>query len=261
MTKFTPLTLKDHGSKKWVRRNNYSFAAHTAVVPLVSSELSSAALEFPIGFVLDGGQFTLVALLAFRSAENYFVGPNGRWLGGYIPVALRSHPFRLLRSMDQPGKMLLCVDEESDCVGENVNGEPLFDASGNPVEAVMEVLRFLETFELQRRMTDEAVGALNDSKLISPWAISVVAPDRPKESVDGVYRIDEKALNQLADDAFLKLRALRALPIAYVQLLTMQQIRRLGQLADTKDKLQLQATEHQRMLNEMFNLDDGTIPL
>lgn len=260
MTKFVPLNLNDHAGKKWVRNENYGFAARDAVVPLVANELSAAASEFPIGFVRDGSTLTLAALLSFKPNENLFVGPDGKWLGTHVPLALRSNPFRLLRRSNQPG-MVLCVDQDSDCIGTDAKGETLFDASGSPTQPVKEVLQFLERFESLRKITDSAVAALSEAAVIVPWSISVVGPNQPQMSVDGAYRIDEAALNQLDDEAFLKLRKARALPIAFVQLFSMQQTKKLGQMAQLQDRLRVQATEHQRMLNEMFQLDDGTIPL
>jgi hypothetical protein len=260
MTRFVPLNPNDHAVKKWVRSDNYSFAARDAVVPLVASELSAAASEFPIGFVRDGAALTLAALLSFKPNENLFVGPDGKWLGTHVPMALRSNPFRLLHRSNQPG-MVLCVDEDSDCIGTDAKGEALFDASGSPTQAVKEVLQFLERFEFLRKITDSAVAALSDAAVIVPWSISVVGRNQPQASVDGAYRIDEAVLNKLDDEAFLRLRKAKALPIAFVQLFSMQQTRRLGQMAQVQDRLKVQATEHQRMLNEMFKLDDGTIPL
>lgn len=259
MTRFVPLNLKDHGDKRWVRNENYSFSARDAVVPIVASELSAIGAEFPIGFVLEDNVFRLAALLSFKSNESLFVGPDGKWLGGYVPMALRSHPFRLLRRSNQPG-MVLCVDQDSGCIVHDAKGEPLFDEA-EPAQTVKEVLQFLERFEFLRKTTDDAVAALSDAKVIVPWPISVTKADQSVMPVNGIYRIDETILNQLDDETFLRLRKARALPIAFIQLFAMQQTRKLGQMAQIQDQLKARATEHQRMLNEMFKLDDGTIPL
>lgn len=258
MAKFVPLNHRDHGQKTWTRKEDYRFSSSDALVPLIASELSAAASEMPIGFVREEDKFTLVALLSFRTNENLFVAPDGKWLAKHIPMALRSYPFRLLRP--QGHDLTLCFDETSDCIGDRQKGEPLFDDSGSPSKSVLDVLEFLKRFEAIRAVTDIAVTALADAKTIVPWEIKV-SGGPSAISVGGLYRIDELALNQLDDEGFLKLRAAHALPIAFVQLFSMQQTHKLGQLAQSHDQLKLQAAEHQRMLSEMFKLDDRTIPL
>ena len=51
-----------------------------------------------------------------------------------------------------------------------------------------------------------------------------------------MFQIDEAALNALPDEAFLELRRAGALLIAYGQLLSMQHLPLLGQLADAHAK-------------------------
>ena len=50
--------------------------------------------------------------------HNLFVGPDGHWLGGYVPASLRSYPFRVLGS-EGSGQLALCVDEDSGLVVED----------------------------------------------------------------------------------------------------------------------------------------------
>ena len=61
--------------------------------------------------------------------------------------------------------------------------------------------------------------------------------------VEGLYRIDEAALNALPDDAFMPLRKTGALPLAYAQLLSMNQLALLPKAAEVQARIkgQLQA--------------------
>jgi hypothetical protein len=52
--------------------------------------------------------------------------------------------------------------------------------------------------------------------------------------VEGLYRIDEVALNALSAEPFQEVRAAGALPVAYCQLLSMQHLAVLGELAKAK---------------------------
>ena len=194
MAKFVPLNKPDHAEKTWTRKEDYRFSARDALVPLVGSEVAAAACDTPVGFVWEDNKYTLVALLSFKTDENLFVSSDGKWLGRHVPLVLRSHPFRLLRTKGADG-MTLCVDEASDSIGLRVVGDALFDTSGSPSKAVMDVLDFLKRFEgAIRAITEMAVAALCDAKVIVPWPIKITGG--PSEaSVNGLYRIDEKALN------------------------------------------------------------------
>jgi hypothetical protein len=60
-------------------------------------------------------------------------------------------------------------------------------------------------------------------------------------SVNGLYRIDEAALNALGNKAFLALRRSGALPVAYAQLLSMNQMGVLQRLLQIQAKLRAPA--------------------
>ena len=72
--------------------------------------------------------------------------------------------------------------------------------------------------------------------------------------MEGLYRIDEAALNALPDDAFLSLRKPGALPLAYAQLMSMSQFGKLQQAAVVKakmmDQLQAQAASQKPPLSD-----------
>ncbi len=81
----------------------------------------------------------------------------------------------------------------------------------------------MNELERSRRTTDVAVAALAEAAVIQPWPIKPKA-EQGDRAITGLYRIDEAALNALADDVFLKLRKASALPIAYAQMLSMGQL-------------------------------------
>jgi hypothetical protein len=229
----------------------FSFAATTGLVPLVGAELPKAALAMPIGFSQrSDGRFVLVGILSLTPGRNLFVAPDGRWLGGYVPAAIRSHPFRLLRG-EGTEDLVLCVDEQSDLVGEGgANGLPFFDGQGNLTPATKDVLDFLGQLERNRAATEVAVSALAAAGLICPWPIKLSAG----EVVGGLHRTDERAMNAVQDDAFLRLRRSSALSIAYAQLLSMGQIQVLERLAEVQKQLAQSATTLPESLDKIFQI-------
>ena len=219
MSQFAAVSRERHGAKKWRRFTSFAFAAKNSLLPVVGTELGKAALSMPLAFSKQADRYTLVTLLSLTPGRNMFVGPDGRWLAGYVPACLRGYPFGLLR---QPGadNLVLCVDEESGLVVEgNSAGEDFFDRDGNLSPALKQVFEFLMAVERSRRATDLAVAALAEASVIQSWQVKLKT-EQGEQAISGLYHIDEAALSALPDNAFLKVRKAAALSIAYAQLLS-----------------------------------------
>ena len=67
------------------------------------------------------------------------------------------------------------------------------------------------------------MSPLVQAGVIKPWPITIKG-EQGDRVVNGLNCIDEAALNALPNEDFLKLRATGALPIAYAQLLSMNQL-------------------------------------
>lgn len=228
MATITPITRSRHAGMRWRGNISYAFAAGRAVISLVGAELARAALSFPVAFIQQGEDFVPAAVLGLESNRNLFVAADGRWLGGYVPAALRGYPFILGRT--EEGQQLLCVDEGSGLVSEGPDGQRFFEDDGTPSKAVGEVLDFLTKIEQNRAATATVCAALKARNLIEPWPITLKS-DQGDRKIEGLFRVNETALNALDDEAFLTLRSRGALPLAYAQLLSMQQLRMLAELA------------------------------
>ena len=204
MPQFTAISRDSHAGKKWQRFTGYGFTSTSTVAPVVGVELARAALALPLAFVQEAERFVLVALLSLTPGRNMLVAPDGRWLGGYIPASFRGYPFRLL---PQPNtdQTVLCVDTDSGLVVDgSAAGEDFVGPDGNISPALKEVLDFLNGLERSRKTTDVAVSALAEAGVIQPWPITLKT-EQGDQPTTGLYRIDEAALNALADDVFLKL--------------------------------------------------------
>jgi SapC len=236
MPRFATVSRERHGQKKWLRCNDYGFAAADGAAPIVGLELARAALSVPCGFLEQSGCYTLVALLAPVPGRNMFVGPGGRWLGPYVPAWFRAYPFRMLPQQGTD-KLALGVDEDSKLVAERsaAGGEDFFDAEGNFSPALRSVFESLAAVERNRKATDLAVAALAQAGVIRPWPITLKT-EQGEQVVTGLHRVDEAALRALPDDLFLKLRKTAALPIAYAQMLSAGQLGVFEQLARLHDQ-------------------------
>lgn len=239
--RIVPVSRGTHGNRRWRRLRNYAFAARDAIAPLVAAEAATACIALPMGFIKVGEEFRLVALLGLAPGRNLFVAPDGRWIGSYVPACFRTYPFRFANAPQ--GQPVLCVVEDQDFVVDGPEGEPFFDGEEGttPAPAIREVMEVLQKILASASLTVAATAALARHGLIVPWALKAPGPDGG-QALEGLYRIDESALNVLPAAGLAELRDCGALALAYTQLLSQQNVTVLGTLADAHKKLEAART-------------------
>ena len=226
LTTLAVVSPTEHADKTWRRFTSYRHAADAMVVPLVSTELILAAAALPVGFVPTADGYEPIALLGVETGHNLFVHPDGQWLGRYVPAALRSYPFQVAARAD--GEKMLCVDEDSGLLRDDASGEAFFTDEGELAPALREVFDFLHHLEVERQITAIACGLLQDHGLLEPWPITLKDGD-DQRPLEGLWRISEPQLKAIDGAVLQLLRDGNALPMVYCQLLSMQH---LGLLAD-----------------------------
>lgn len=259
--KFIAISAENLSGKAWRRSPGYAFAAGETLIPLVVAELTQAVPAMPLGFIQSGLGFQLVAVTSPQPGANLFVAPDGRWLGAYVPAALRGYPFRLIKPQDRADSVL-CIDEASGLVVEAGQGEAFFGEDGRPSKALSDVFEILSKAERSRVATQAAVDALAAANLIQPWLMGIKQGEQ-NIPLAGLYRTDEAALHALENEAFLTLRRSGALPLAYAQLLSMNQHVVLQQLILFQAKLKAPAPSVVQKFAGLrgvgLSQDDGTL--
>jgi hypothetical protein len=231
---FHPVTPDRHGSSWWHAPSSYSWAAGDAVVPLVGSEITRAALHLPVAFMrTSNDEFMLFAVVGLEPGVSLFVAHDGTWTGGYVPAALRSRPFALLPLED--GRRVLCIDEAGGRVSpeQSNSGHPFFSEGGKLSASLQQFMDFLSAVEESRLWVRKACVALAAHGLMAPWEIELKT-DNGIRRLDGLFRADEAKMNTLAGDAYLELRGTGAVALAYAQLLSGPHIQALGQRASAR---------------------------
>ncbi len=257
MPNYQPISKPVHAEKRWRRYTSYQSAAQDAIAPLVVQELPRAAMSLPIGFILQNDDYLPFAILGLQPGKNLFVGPKGQWVGGYVPAVYRGYPFAL--ASVPSGEFALVFDQESGLLSES-EGEPFFDDQGNPAAAVKQVMDFLNTVQQNRGVTVAVCKVLNQAGLIEPWPITLKAADG-EHPVQGLFRINESALNALSASDLEAVRNAGGLSVAYCQLLSMQHFAVLGRLAQAHQASAspLSANDAGGDLNLDFLNEGGTI--
>ena len=257
MPNYHAISRERHGGRRWLPASGYAFAAQESTVPLVAGELPKAAMSLPIAFTEQADGYVPAAILSLLPGKNLFVSQNGCWAGEYVPAVIRGFPFRL--AMAEDGRQVLCIDEESGLLTDGPAGERFFAEDGKPAKMVLDILNFLNQVEQNRQRTAAACAALQKHALIQPWPIALKT-ESGQQSVTGLFRIDEAALNRQPADALLELSQSGALLVAYCQLLSMQHLPLLGQLieAHAKATTALQSLAPGGELDLEFLNDGGT---
>jgi hypothetical protein len=229
MTELAAITLERHAKKVWKNVTDYAFAAEQTVIPLMGVELSKAVPVMPTGFIKRDASYQLVAITSLQPGTNLYVAPGGKWLGGYLPAALRAYPFQLAQQ-EGAENLILCINEASGVVVENTeDGNAFFDDQDQPTQRIKDILNLLTQIKASRDVTEEAVNALADAGLITPWEINLKQGEKVVP-VGGLFSIDEAALNKIDGEDFLAVRKAGGLALAYAQLLSMSQLAVLERL-------------------------------
>lgn len=259
MTDYHVITRERHGDQYWLKQSGHSFAAGDALCPLVAQELPKAVLFVPIGFIAEGDHFMPVAVQGLTPGQNLFVAADGRWLASYIPNPYRAYPFRMAPT--EQGEQVLCIDEASGLLSESA-GEPFFNEDGTPAQSVQEILAFFNQIDANRQLTRSICAVLQQHGLIQLWPITVQG-EQGEQKVEGLFRIDEAALNALTAEALAEVRNTGGLTVAYCQLLSIQHLSTLGTLAQAhaeaeKNQLAQEALVQNGELHLGFMNDSGT---
>ena len=235
MVSLQAITKPDFTEKSWRRSPNYLFTANDAVCPLTVHEIPKAIMGMPIAFLCVDEKYSVVAVLGLAPETNYFVGKDGGWRGNYIPALYRAYPFVLAKNEAEDEQMILCINEESGLLTEDDSAVPFFGEDGELSPAVSEIIEFLSNLNAGLQTSARICKTLLEHELFKPWELQVQLEEGTKR-VDGLFCIDEAALNTLSDETFVELRQSGALPIIYCQLLSMQRISELAQFAQAKSK-------------------------
>ena len=226
MPQWIALSRTQHADHFYHPRQGYTFTHQQAVAPILLAELAKLVPHYALGFIKQETGYQAVALLSLDGQTNLYLHSDGRWLGNYVPASLRGYPFTLANTED--GKKALCMDEA------HLSGEPgeaLFDEKGSLAPTVHKTVEFLNQSEQNRVLTQQAVDALAAADVIEQWPLKLERGEGHEPiSVNGLYRISEKALNALEADAYAQLRG-GPMALAHAQLFSMSQLSQLSERA------------------------------
>lgn len=216
---YVPLSNTKH-QNLLLNKGNFSFLQKQPVVSVFTSEVSLAALDLPLAFAPAENSITLVGILSLEKESNAQVSPQGNWMGGYMPVNIRNYPFSAVFRENQ-GTILL--EQDSEWIGTE-EGDPLFDAQGNPTQVLSDYIESLKKAVPAPDLEQSVPKVVQDSGLLETWI------EIPRK----LYRINPQSLNNLSEQAFWELHRKGALPVIYAHLFSLHRIERIKNLAKQK---------------------------
>lgn len=256
MANLLAITKTEFAEKSWRPNPNYLFTANDAVCPLAMQEMPRAVMGMPMAFMCTDEKYSIVAVLGLEPNTNFFVGTDGSWRGNYIPALYRAYPFVLANNEAEEGQLILCINEDSGLLNEDDSAESFFNDDGELSPKIKQLMDFLSNISVDRQSAVRICKLLNEHDLFKPWEIEIEL-EGGKKRIEGLFSIDEAALKELSDKAFIELRQSGALLIAYCQLLSMQRITDLAQFAQQKSKADSQPPASELNLDGVN--EDGNI--
>jgi len=226
-----PLSFDKHQHIKILTDQAFQHAKNQQVVPVIVHEFARAGAEMPIVFVKNSetGEFQPVALLGLKAGENVFYAEGDKkWLATYIPELISQHPFALMPTENDASQLQVILKEDSYLVSSE-QGEALFDQFGDETEYMKKRKNALGHYYENTQITKAFVNTLNEKSLLIQQQLTLTL-NGENFTLDGVYLVDEKALNNLPDNDFLELRQRGYLAPIYNHLSSLHQLSRIAAL-------------------------------
>lgn len=225
------LDARAHRDLKVARTaDDWSVVQGINAIAVAALEFADAAVDFPIVFVRISneqgeGELVPVAVFGLTAGENLYV-QGSSWRARYVPAMLRMYPFGVAGIEDD--RVLIAIDEAWPGWS-RTEGEPVFDASGEPSPRTRELIDEIGKIagELQR---GPALGKLlADAGLLMDTRFEATTPSGEKIKVDGFYSVDTSKLAELDDATALEFFRNGAMALIHAHQISMRNMSRLVQ--------------------------------
>ncbi len=216
-TKHGALKLKKSVSVKHIENQN--------VIPLVAREWGLAGSEFPVMFVKDAesGNFRSMGIVGFKEGEN-LVFQSDNVKSKYMPLEVQRAPFSVALDGNSD-RYALCLDTNSDQLTDG-EGDLIIEASGELSERAKMMQGLIHEYVTQEKVTQTMLQRLDELELIVPAQVAITLGEE-KMVLNGLYRIDDKKLAELADDLVIELHRKNYFSAIYAHLHSLGQMQNL----------------------------------
>ena len=177
-----------------------AFARDLNSIPISYTEFGLVAREYPIIFsaAANNQNFAPVAVLGMVAGENLY-NSKGKWASNvYVPAYVRRFPFYMttvtLDKVVQQNR-LICVEKSHI---DDKDGEPMFDAKGQPLAKWKEIETLLTEYEIDLERSREMCGILADYGLLEPFTMQAkLNKGGGAMAMTGMHRVAEAKIEHL----------------------------------------------------------------
>lgn len=223
-----PVSFQNHRDLSVRTGRSYAFARETNAAPVTAIEFGPAAAEYPVVFAEAGEEVFPAAILGARDKQNLFVGPDGEWLGRYVPAFVRRYPF--VFSVDEAGKTFtLHIDESYEGANREGRGERLFDADGEQTQYLKGILGFLQEYQARFMRTQAFCRRLVELDLLEPMQAQFDAGTGQRSTLRGFKVVNREKLKALDDGRIVELFRNDELECVYLHLASLSHFRDMGE--------------------------------
>jgi len=243
-----PLNRTEHKDLRLKSAPSMKFAMNTHSVPLTGAEFGQAARDLMIVFAgTDAANAGPIALLGLRQNENLYVDESGQWASNtYIPAFVRRYPFVLGEKPpgQEGGDFTVFLDEGY--AGFNAtDGQRLFNEDGTDSELLTNAVGFLSEFQQNIERTKSFMRQLVKHELLEPRNVQLRKgsdESSPGITLNGLFVISEEKLRALDEKVTHELLREGVLAWAYAHMLSLNNIDRLAQRLDARERAEAQAS-------------------
>ncbi|MEM9388750.1 MAG: SapC family protein [Pseudomonadota bacterium] len=205
--------------------------ARERTVPVAVCEFAKVATQHPIVFTKSAatGRFVAVAMMGFEEGENLLV-EQGEWQGAYIPLNLARQPFFLghdSASEGAPSHYTVCVDMDSAAIcSEPDPGRTLrvFEEDGDTTDYYKRTREMLLGLLADGAVATTLIDTLLEYKLLTPIQLDITLRSEASMHIDGLYTVDESALDAASGEMLAALQRRGLLKALYTIIVSLEQI-------------------------------------
>jgi hypothetical protein len=208
---------------------DWSLADKLNAMFVAAAEFGDVCREFPIVFVRAGKEpdgsdaIAPIAVFGLTDHQNLYLA-GGRWRALYMPAILRAYPFCIARLDDE--RFAVCLDTAFEGTSV-VEGQPLFDAEGQPAELLKGMTTHLETLEGEVQRTRLVGKRLLELGVLRDMRFDVTLPDGRKHAVEGFLTVDDQKMTELSDSVVCELHRNGILGLVHLHWVSLGNMRRL----------------------------------
>lgn len=230
------LNFEKHGKLRLSNSKDFTRHKTENFVPVVFQEFYRLATEFPLVFVRNSqtGDFVPGAMMGLNKGTNLYCQTR-EWQPAFIPTSFTLTPLSVSRLDPHSDEADIAIDEQSPLLSETV-GEPLFQTDGLATDFLKKRIDHVVRVAQQSLQAVALCRYLAEKRLLTSLPLKLqYTENSPRYEVEGVFMIDEEALEKLSNEEFQELRERGLLPLIYSHLTSLQQIGRLTRLQHQAD--------------------------